>query len=89
MTMSRHNLFAAITLLLTGTMLTAGGEVPGGFSERNVEVNGVRIHYSIGGKGSPVVLLHGYTQTGRMWNHIMPLLASNHTVTGTTLSLHC
>ncbi len=80
MTMSRHKLFAGITLLLTGSILTAGGKDPGGFSERNVEVNGVRIHYSIGGKGSPVVLLHGYAQTSHMWNHIMPLLASNHTV---------
>jgi len=78
--MSKHNLFAGITLLLTGSILTAGGKGPGGFSERKVEVNGVRIHYSIGGQGSPVVLLHGYAQTSHMWNHIMPLLASNHTV---------
>ena len=78
--MSKHNLFAGITLLLTGSILTAGGKVPGGFSERKVEVNRVRIHYSIGGKGIPVVLLHGYAQTSHMWNHIMPLLASNHTV---------
>ena len=78
--MSKHNLFAGITLLLTASILTVGGSVPGGFSERKVEVNGVRIHYSIGGKGSPVVLLHGYAQTSHMWNHIMPLLASNHTV---------
>jgi len=78
--MSKHNLFAGISLLLTGSILTAGGKVPGGFSERKVEVNRVRIHYSIGGKGIPVVLLHGYAQTSHMWNHIMPLLASNHTV---------
>src|ERR1051326_5368456 len=76
MTMSKHNLFAGITLLLTGSILTAGGKVPDGFSERKVEVNGVRIHYSIGGKGSPVALLHGYAQTGHMWNNLMPLLAS-------------
>jgi len=80
MTMSKHNIFAGITLLLTGSILTAGGKVPDGFSERKVEVNGVRIDYSIGGKGSPVVLLHGYAQTSHMWNPIMPLLASNHTV---------
>lgn len=80
MTMSKHNLFASIVLLLTNSTLTAGDKVPGAFSERNVEVNGVRIHYSVGGKGSPVVLLHGYAQTSHMWNPIMPLLASNHTV---------
>ncbi len=55
-------------------------ELPAGFTEHDAEVNGVRIHYSIGGQGSPVMLLHGYAQTSHMWNPIMPLLAKNHTV---------
>src|SRR5437867_985850 len=38
------------------------------------------IAFLIGGKGSPVVLLHGYAETGRMWLPIMPLLAERHTV---------
>jgi len=80
MTTSKHNLFAGITLLVTGSIVTAVSQVPGDFSERKVEVNGVRIHYFTGGKGSPVVLLHGYAQTSHMWNPIMPLLASNHIV---------
>ncbi len=50
------------------------------FSERNAEVKGVRLHYRIGGTGSPVVLLHGYAQTGHMWHALMPLLAEHHTV---------
>ena len=44
------------------------------------EVNGVRLHYRISGSGSPVVLLHGYTQTGHMWHPIVPLLSPDHTV---------
>jgi len=44
------------------------------------EVNGVRLHYLIGGKGSPVVPLHGYTQTGHMWRPLVPSLAQRHTV---------
>jgi len=40
----------------------------------------VRLHYRIGGKGSAVVLLHGYTQTGHMWDPIMPGLAEKHIV---------
>ena len=68
-------------LLLTCSSLSArAGKVPAGFIEHDAEVNGVRIHYSIGGKGSPVVLLHGYAQTSHMWNPIMPLLAQSHTV---------
>jgi pimeloyl-ACP methyl ester carboxylesterase len=51
-----------------------------GFTDRFARVNGVRLHYVIGGKGSPVVLLHGYAETGHMWRPIMPLLAQRHTV---------
>ena len=54
--------------------------IPAGFAERFAEVNGVRLHYLIGGSGSPVVLLHGYAQTGLMWRPLMPLLARRHTV---------
>src|SRR6266536_4480867 len=67
-------------LLACSSQPTRAAKVPTGFTERDAEVNGVRIHYSIGGKGSPVVLLHGYAQTSHMWNPIMPLLAENHTV---------
>jgi pimeloyl-ACP methyl ester carboxylesterase len=51
-----------------------------GFTERFAKVNGVRLRFLIGGKGSPVVLLHGYAETGHMWRPIMPLLAQRHTV---------
>lgn len=43
-------------------------------------VNGVRLHYLIAGKGSCVVLLHGYTQTSHMWRQLLPQLAERHTV---------
>ena len=54
--------------------------VPAEFAERFAETNDVRLHYLIGGSGSPVVLLHGYAQTGLMWRPLMPLLARRHTV---------
>jgi len=50
------------------------------FADRFADVNDVRLHYLIGGKGSPVVLLHGYTQTGHMWRPLMALLAQRHAV---------
>ena len=68
-----------VALLLSSPCLLAG-TVPKGFAARDAEVNGVRIHYFSGGKGNPVVLLHGYAQTSHMWSPIMPLLATNHTV---------
>lgn len=49
-------------------------------AERFAEVNGVRLHYRVGGTGSPVVLLHGYAQTGHMWLPLVPSLAQRHTV---------
>ena len=66
-----------IVLLLAATPLFAA---LAGFAERSANVNGVRLHYAIGGKGSAVVLLHGYAQTGHMWRPIMPELAKRHTV---------
>jgi pimeloyl-ACP methyl ester carboxylesterase len=67
-----------------GTTMAAGPAVaqalPEGFSDRFADVNGVRLHYRIGGTGSPVVLLHGYAQTSHMWSPLMPKLAQRHTV---------
>ena len=68
-----------MALLFPSSPLFAG-TVPKGFTAHEAQVNGTRIHYFIGGKGSPVVLLHGYAQTSHMWNPLVPLLASNHTV---------
>jgi pimeloyl-ACP methyl ester carboxylesterase len=51
-----------------------------GFTDKYAQVNGVKLHYKIGGHGSPVVLLHGYAQTGHMWVPAMHELVKNHTV---------
>ena len=32
-----------------------------------IDVNGVRLHYLMAGKGDPVVLLHGFAETSHMW----------------------
>jgi len=47
---------------------------------RFANVNGVRLHYLIAGKGDPVVLLHGYAQTSHMWRPLIAELAATHTV---------
>src|SRR6202162_1367389 len=43
-------------------------------------VNGVRLHYLAAGTGDPVILLHGYAETGHMWRPLMVELAATHTV---------
>jgi pimeloyl-ACP methyl ester carboxylesterase/quercetin dioxygenase-like cupin family protein len=60
--------------------LAAAASVSAAFSDHFADVNGVRLHYRVGGTGSPVVLLHGYAQTSHMWNELMPILAEHHTV---------
>jgi len=49
---------------------------------RFVEVDGVRLHYSDRGEGSPVVLIHGNAVTGDDWNTsgVAQLLLSHHRV---------
>jgi pimeloyl-ACP methyl ester carboxylesterase len=49
-------------------------------ASRTSQVNGVELHYLTAGHGPAVVLLHGYTQTSRMWRPIIPLLAAKFTV---------
>ncbi|HEY4415257.1 MAG TPA: alpha/beta hydrolase [Verrucomicrobiae bacterium] len=67
-------------MLTCATLTATAGKIPAGFTEHFAEVNGTRLHYFIGGTGSPVVLLHGYAETSHMWLPIMPLLAEHHTV---------
>ncbi|WP_260703339.1 alpha/beta fold hydrolase [Edaphobacter flagellatus] len=47
---------------------------------RSAEVDGVKLHYLVAGKGPAVILLHGYTQTSRMWRPLIPRLAERFTV---------
>ena len=41
-----------------------------------VEVDGVGIEYQVAGQGRPVVLLHGFPDSGRLWQHQVPALAA-------------
>jgi pimeloyl-ACP methyl ester carboxylesterase len=40
-----------------------------------VDVNGVGIEYQVTGHGRPVVLLHGFPDSGRLWRHQVMALA--------------
>ena len=52
----------------------------GVISSRTAKVDGITLHYLSAGRGPVVVLLHGYTQTSRMWRPAIPLLAEKFTV---------
>ncbi|MFJ7242992.1 alpha/beta fold hydrolase [Streptomyces olivaceus] len=48
-----------------------------GFTHARAEVNGVRLHYVIGGSGPAVVLIHGWPFSWIEWRAVMPLLAEH------------
>jgi pimeloyl-ACP methyl ester carboxylesterase len=50
------------------------------FRHGKPKVNGVEIHYAIGGTGEPVFLLHGVPKTMSYWRHVVPLLTPRYTV---------
>jgi haloacetate dehalogenase len=52
-------------------------EVPlfDGFQSREIATSGTTIHTRIGGEGPPLLLLHGYPETGAMWHKVAPALA--------------
>ena len=49
-------------------------------SAQKANVDGLQLHYLTSGSGPAVILLHGYTQTSRMWKPIISLLAGKFTV---------
>jgi len=52
-----------------------------GFEETLIEVEpGVALHVRTAGSGTPVVLLHGYPQSGLCWHRVAPALAEHHAV---------
>jgi pimeloyl-ACP methyl ester carboxylesterase len=52
------------------------GTIPG-FASNTASINGVRLHYLLGGKpnGPPVLLWHGFLSTSYAWRKVMPALA--------------
>lgn len=57
--------------------ITRTGTIPG-FTRNAASINGVRLHYLLGGnpKGPPVLLWHGFLSTSYAWRKVMPALAN-------------
>lgn len=66
-----------LVLFATAFLSTAFAQAP---QSKFAEVNGIRLHYLVSGKGDPIVLLHGFAETSHMWRPLIKELARNHTV---------
>lgn len=64
----------------TATNESQPANPPANFKHQTALVNGVNIHYVIGGQGEPLVLVHGFGQNWYMWNRLLPELSKHFTV---------
>jgi len=73
-----------ITLLFAAFIGNAFAVVPANppanFKHHYALVNGVKLHYVMGGKGEPLLLIHGFGQNWYMWNRLLPELSKHFTV---------
>lgn len=51
-----------------------------GFASHTVSTQAGRIFARVGGSGPPLVLLHGFPETGAMWHRVAPALAARFTL---------
>src|SRR5664279_5635042 len=70
----------AILMALSVILLNPGNAAAQAPQHKFAEVNGVKLHYLVAGKGDPVVLLHGFAETSHMWLPLIAKLADKHTV---------
>lgn len=69
----------AYAWILILEMAMTSGTIPG-FEVRRLPGDGVTIDALVGGKGPPLLLLHGWPQTRMCWSKIAPALAPHFTV---------
>ena len=78
--MTRALLAACLAWSLSLPAAAAVKPFPSTFHAQEVQTNDTTIHVRVGGKGPAVVLLHGFGDTGDMWEPLAENLARDHTV---------
>ena len=73
-------LFGSLLLTAASSAKTYGEAADEAISSRTAEIDGVRLHYLTARHGTPLILLHGYAETSRMWKPVIPVLAERFTV---------
>jgi pimeloyl-ACP methyl ester carboxylesterase len=75
----------AIALAQAVPAATSIDVVPVGFESGYRTIDGIRMHYVVGGKGPLIYLVHGFGETWYKWHDLMPQLATNFTVVAVDL----
>ena len=73
-------LFLAVLLAPSFWATAQAQHAPNAIDSRFADVDGTKLHYLVAGDGPAVILLHGYTQTSRMWRPLIPKLTEKFTV---------
>jgi len=66
--------------LLIGMATVRAADFGPGFKTRSVPVDGGSLSVTVGGSGPPVLLIHGYAESSRMWKPLAKALAPRFTV---------
>ena len=74
------NIFLMASFCKVGAQTLKPASPPANFKHQLANVNGINIHYVIGGEGEPLVLVHGFGQNWFMWNRLLPELSKHFTV---------
>ena len=72
--------FTLGAILLTSSGHAEVHSFPATFKTETISTNGAQIYVRVGGSGPAVVMLHGYGETGDMWEPLATKLAKDHTV---------
>jgi len=80
MNILKHAVLISIAIVITGLANPNSGQAQTVIKDRFAQLNGVRLHYLIAGKGDLVLLLHGYAENSHMWRPLMVEVAKTHTV---------
>ena len=61
----------SVALISSSASFAQSSQDKSGPQSKFADVNGVKLHYLVSGKGDPVVLLHGFAQTSHMWRCLL------------------
>jgi pimeloyl-ACP methyl ester carboxylesterase len=71
---------SSIWMALSVALIPSSGSFAESPQSKFADVNGVKLHYLLAGRGDPVVLLHGFAETSHMWRPLIAKLSDKHTV---------